>query len=101
VDGHREDQAEAVDEDVPLAAIDLLARVVALRPPFSVVLTDWLSMMAAEGDSLWEYTLPAGGCATPSTHQIRGRRYFVIVAGGAEKLRTNACDALEAFAIPN
>ena len=42
-------QAERVDEDVALATIDLLARVVAVRPPFSVVFSDWLSMMPALG----------------------------------------------------
>jgi hypothetical protein len=34
VNDDREDQAQAVDEDVPFAAVDLLARVVAARPFF-------------------------------------------------------------------
>jgi hypothetical protein len=42
-----------IDEDVPLLALDFLARVVAgridARPPFSALLTLWLSMMAAVG----------------------------------------------------
>src|SRR5208282_3349936 len=46
-------QALGIDEDVPLLALDLLARVVARRidagPPFSALLTLWLSMMAAVG----------------------------------------------------
>jgi hypothetical protein len=42
-------KAKRVDEDVALTTIDLLARVVAVRPPFSVVFTDWLSMMPALG----------------------------------------------------
>ena len=35
--------------DVPLAALDLLGSIVAARPPFSVVLTLWVSMMTAVG----------------------------------------------------
>jgi hypothetical protein len=42
-------QPENVYEQVALAAIDLLARIVAVRAPFSVVLTDWLSIIAALG----------------------------------------------------
>jgi hypothetical protein len=46
-------QALGIDEDVPLLALDFLARVVAgridARPPFSALLTLWLSMMAAVG----------------------------------------------------
>jgi hypothetical protein len=38
-----------VREDVPSPPFDLLARVISARPPFSVVLTDWLSMMRADG----------------------------------------------------
>ena len=46
-------QALRIDEDVPLLALDLLARVVARRvnrrSPFSALLTLWLSMIAAVG----------------------------------------------------
>jgi hypothetical protein len=49
VDDHENQQADRVDEDVPLATIDLFARIVTVRPPFSVVFTDWLSMTAALG----------------------------------------------------
>ncbi len=45
----RQEQAQGVYDDVPLASLDLLAGVVAARPPFSAVFTDWLSMIAAEG----------------------------------------------------
>ncbi len=48
-DDHHQDQAERVDEEVPLAAFDLFVRIKAAEPPFSVVLTDWLSMMPALG----------------------------------------------------
>jgi hypothetical protein len=50
-------QPYGVHHDMALASLHLLARVVAARPPFSVVLTDWLSIMAAEGEgslpSIW------------------------------------------------
>ena len=46
-----QDQTQCVDDHMPLAAIDFLARVVTARPPFSVVLTLWLSIMAAEGEA--------------------------------------------------
>jgi hypothetical protein len=46
-------QALRIDEDVPLLAPDLLARVIPGRinraPPFSAPFTLWLSMIAAEG----------------------------------------------------
>jgi hypothetical protein len=46
-------QALCIDEDVPLLALDLLDAVEARRinpaPPFSALLTLWLSMMAAVG----------------------------------------------------
>ena len=46
-------QALRIDEDVPLLALDLLACIVARRidrrPPFSALLTLWLSMIAAVG----------------------------------------------------
>lgn len=46
-------QAFGVYEDVALLALDLLAGVIARRvdrsPPFSALLTLWLSMMAAVG----------------------------------------------------
>jgi hypothetical protein len=48
-----EQQAYCVDKNVPLLALDLLARIVAVRinarPPFSALFTLWLSMMAAVG----------------------------------------------------
>jgi len=48
-------QALRVDENVPLLALDLLARIVAVRvdarPPFSALFTLWLSMIAAVGEA--------------------------------------------------
>ena len=53
MNGDAQQEAERIDEDVPLAALDLLARVVALRiersPPFCAPLALWLSMIAAVG----------------------------------------------------
>ena len=46
-------QAERVYQNVALLALDLLARIIAMRidagPPFSALFTLWLSMMAAVG----------------------------------------------------
>jgi quinoprotein glucose dehydrogenase len=52
------------------------------------------------GKLLWEYQLPAGGYATPSTYMVNGRQYVVIAAGGAGKMETKAGDAFVAFALP-
>jgi len=49
MDHDREQKPRSIDYDVPLSAVDLLARVVSAEPPFSVVFTDWLSTMAALG----------------------------------------------------
>ena len=42
-------QSHGVNHNVTLAALHLLTGVIATRPPFSVVFTLWLSLMAAEG----------------------------------------------------
>ena len=55
VDHHRHEQTYGASYDVALTdvalltPIDLLTCIVATRPPFPVVLTDWLSMIAALG----------------------------------------------------
>ena len=50
VHDHADGQSQGIDDKVALASFNLLASVVAaLRPPFSPVLTDWLSMIAAVG----------------------------------------------------
>jgi hypothetical protein len=49
MDHDNQQQPQRVDEDVALAAVYLLGGVVAARPPLSVVLTDWLSRIAALG----------------------------------------------------
>ena len=46
-------QTQRIDENMPLLALDLLARIIAMRidagPPFSALFTLWLSMIAAVG----------------------------------------------------
>jgi hypothetical protein len=42
-------QAQRVDQDVALAAFDVLAAIEAARPPLSAVGTDWLSTLPALG----------------------------------------------------
>jgi len=48
-----EQEAYCIDKNVPLLALDLLARIVPMRinarPPFSELFTLWLSIMAAVG----------------------------------------------------
>ena len=44
-----EDQAEGIDDDVSLAALDLFPGVEAAGPPFSASFTLWLSMIPAVG----------------------------------------------------
>ncbi len=51
------------------------------------------------GKILWEYQLPAGGYATPSSYQVKGKQYVVIACGGG-KMGTNSGDAYVAFALP-
>jgi len=55
VDDGVHQQALRIDENMPLLALDLLARVVARRidrrSPFSALLTLWLSMIAAVGET--------------------------------------------------
>jgi quinoprotein glucose dehydrogenase len=38
----------------------------------------------ANGDVLWEATLPAAGNATPAVYEMNGREYVVIAAGGGK-----------------
>jgi len=44
-----QNEAHGIDHDMAFAAGDLLAGIISTEPPFSVVLTLWLSMMAALG----------------------------------------------------
>jgi len=54
----------------------------------------------ATGEILWEYQLPAGGYATPSTYSIDGRQFVVIAACGSGSMGTKPGDKFMAFALP-
>lgn len=54
----------------------------------------------ANGDLVWETTLPAAGFATPSTYQVDGRQYVVVACGGT-KLGAEKGDSYVAFALPD
>ena len=54
----------------------------------------------ATGKVLWEYQLPFGGYATPSTYEVDGKQYVVIAAGGGGRQLTKAGDYYIAFALP-
>ena len=56
---HGQQQPYGIHYDVSLSTVDLLASIIATRPSFSVVFTDWLSMMAALGVSDF-YPRPLG-----------------------------------------
>jgi len=49
------------------------------------------------GKLLWEYKLPAGGYATPSTYMVDGIQYIVIAAGGGGKVGSKSGDGYVAF----
>lgn len=50
------------------------------------------------GAVLWEYKLPAGGYATPSTYSVDGKQFVVIACGGG-KMGTKSGDSYVAFAL--
>jgi quinoprotein glucose dehydrogenase len=51
------------------------------------------------GKVLWEYKLPAGAFATPSTYEVGGKQYVAVACGGT-KLGTAPGDSYVAFALP-
>ena len=52
------------------------------------------------GKLLWETTLPAAGNATPSTYEINGRQFVVIVAGGGKAKDAPSSASIVAYALP-
>lgn len=52
------------------------------------------------GKLIWEYQLPYGGYATPSTYEVNGKQFVVIAAGGGGRQQTKAGDYYMAFALP-
>ena len=57
--GRGQQQSHSVYDDMPLSSEDLLAGIVAPRPPFSMVLTLWLPVMAAPSTSSGGFRVPA------------------------------------------
>ena len=57
----------------------------------------------ADGKTLWEGRLPAGGQATPMTYFLEktGKQYVVIAAGGHARIGTTPGDYLVAYALPD
>lgn len=53
------------------------------------------------GTTLWEFQLPAGGYATPSSYEVDGKQYVVIAAGGGGMQTTKPGDYYFAFALPD
>lgn len=53
---------------------------------------------SSNGKVLWEFELPAGGFATPSTYEANGKQYVVIAAGGG-KNGSKATDEFYSFAL--
>ncbi len=52
------------------------------------------------GKLLWETTLPAAGNATPSTYEVNGRQFVVIVAGGGKAKDAPSSGSIVAYALP-
>jgi hypothetical protein len=53
----------------------------------------------ANGELLWEASLPFGGNATPATYEVNGRQFVVIAAGGGRDGKPRG-GVYVAFAIP-
>ena len=51
------------------------------------------------GKVIWEYDLPAGGNATPSIYEVKGKQYIVIAAGGGGRVGSESSDTYVAFTL--
>lgn len=51
------------------------------------------------GEVVWEFSLPAGGYATPSVYEWKGKQYVVVACGGG-KMGTRSGDTYIAFSLP-
>nr|WP_293844068.1 PQQ-binding-like beta-propeller repeat protein [uncultured Arsenicibacter sp.] len=51
------------------------------------------------GQIVWEYTLPAGGFATPVTYMVNGKQFIAIAAGGT-RYGLKSGGSYVAFALP-
>jgi quinoprotein glucose dehydrogenase len=54
----------------------------------------------ANGQLLWETTLPFAGNATPATFEARGRQFVIVAAGGGQARREPSGGVYVAFALP-
>jgi len=52
------------------------------------------------GETLWTDVLPGDGQANVMTHQVDGRQYAVVMAGGHHFMETPVSDALVVYALP-
>ncbi|WP_049622368.1 membrane-bound PQQ-dependent dehydrogenase, glucose/quinate/shikimate family [Frateuria defendens] len=55
----------------------------------------------ANGKTLWQARLPAGGQATPMSYEVNGKQYVLIAAGGHGGLGTRSGDYIMAYALPD
>ncbi len=100
-------QPYGIDDDVSLASCDFLTSIIATRPPFSVVLTDWLSMIAALGvHSLPSACLTFGRSASwtcshvPSFFHLRKYWYTVCQGGRSWGMDRHAHPLRRTYKIP-
>lgn len=56
---------------------------------------------AKNGETLWEYQLPAGGYTIPSVYMVDGKQYVVMPAGGSGKIGTKPGKSIIAFGLPD
>ena len=80
-------QPYGIHDDMALASHHLLTSVIATRPPLSVVLTDWLSMMAALGVGSLPSAWRTLGRSAPWTRshvpsRLHSRKYHHTVPQG-------------------
>ena len=54
---------------------------------------------SANGELLWESTLPFSGNATPATYETKGQQFVVIAAGGGKDPRSKSGGVYVAFAL--
>ena len=78
---HRQHQPHRIHDDMPLASHHFLTSIIATRPPFSVILTDWLSMMAALGVGL-----------LPSASRTLGRRVSWTLSHVPSSVHPRTCN---------
>jgi quinoprotein glucose dehydrogenase len=56
---------------------------------------------SSTGNELWSFPLPAAGSAPPSTYQVDGAQYVVVVASARiPELKVDRFDKIVAFRLP-